>query len=105
MRDADVRLDAVLDPLDAEGGGGSSIATVAIVPVAKPAEEPQIGQAFDLSVNSDLQVMQRSIFLYSVVPEFPRTDRPPEAVTHHAHQKCHRRQTIGRVPGTQMGID
>jgi hypothetical protein len=41
--------------------GGASIATVAKVPVATPNAVPQAGQGFEESVNSELQVMQRTM--------------------------------------------
>ena len=65
IRETDVRLGTVptaFDPFEAEGGGGgSSIATVAIVPVATAIAEPHTGHALLVSVTSDLQVMQRSM--------------------------------------------
>ena len=58
MRETEVRLGAALEPFET---GADTIATVAIVPVASPAEEPQMGQAWVVSDSSDLQVMQRSM--------------------------------------------
>jgi hypothetical protein len=65
-RESEDRLDAVaFEPLVALAFRGSSIATVAMVPVAIPTAAPHTGQEGFDSANSELQVTHRSIASHS----------------------------------------